>query len=616
MAELPTYTPQVDPQVQPSAELPANARPETFGSGMGASLENAAEIATRFHHEAYLQANQTAALDHNNALEQWGQANVYDPQKGVLSKPSGKNAPAVADQTLKSFDDFASKQLASAANDDQRMTFQRISQQKRAELEKHLGAYEHAQVTQYQDQTDEAAISNAATSAAHNAYDGEHVQDQIGKMQAVIADRGARKGVAPELVKVQQQEAASGTHLSVMEQMAADGNNGAAAQYLQTHEADFTGRDLLQAKRMVEVGNRDDQSRAVADKVLDKLYENATDMNFDEASQVTLERAMSTLEGEKIKDTQVYDKAKQRLIQHFKINDEAHNDAQRGILQSVDDYMRAPGNDTFEVPANQYAKLDLHNQRAIDAAQAALRKQEEPVSDPDAKAKFYEMTSDQHQWDDFLKIPAQQWRAVLSPKDYDRYQKESAHVSAQVEKRDDTLSQGSMSFKVAQDLFHDLGMAQGEGAKPGSPAYEATRKLQDQFMDHLHRAVGEAQLEKKDKLSEDEIRKVANDLVTKTDWTTAPSWFDKNIPTPLTFLSGVTNGAVPSRIFDSTKQSGMAFQAPWADKIVYQAREIPKDSRPKILDALAKQGVKDPTDKDLIEAYNRGIEATYRAQQR
>lgn len=628
MAEAQPYEPQVAPQVQPSAELPATARPETFGSGMGAAMENAAEIATRYHHEAYQQANQTAALDHNNVVEKWGQDNVYGIN-GVLGKPSGKNAPAVTDQTLKGFDDFAAKQMEGAANDDQRLTFQRINQAKRAELEKHLGAYEHAQVTQYQDQTDEAAISNAATSAAHNAYDGQHVQDQIGKMQAVIADRGARKGLAPELVKVQQQEAASGTHLSVMEQMAADGNNAAASQYLQTHQGDFTGRDLLQAKRMVEAGNRDDQSRKVADSVLDKLYENATDQNFDE-SQVTMERALGELESRKIQDTRVYDQAKQRLIQHFKVQDEAHQDAQRGYLQQVDDYMRAPGNDTYEVPANLYAKLDLHNQRAIDAAQTYLRKQDEPVSDTETKGRLYEMSSDPQQWDDFLKIPPQVWRANLSPKDFDRYQKERAHVQAQVEKRDDTLSQGAISFKVAQDIFHDLGVAQDEGAKPGSSAYEATRKLQDQFMDHLHRAVGQAQLEKERNLTEDEIRDVAKELSTQQSWTVPASWWDRNIPSPLTTLNIYSGGRIPAHIWDSTQASGMKFQVPWGDKMVYQMREIPGNMRPQLLDEAVKAGVIKSTDqydkmtredqlrinRYIIQAYNSKIEAEYRAQQR
>ncbi len=271
MGDIPTITSQVQPTVQPGVDLPMNATPQAFGAELGQAEETGGEVATKLHADAVTHANQTMALDQDNKANEWIQQNLHDPKTGLLNQETGKDAPQAVDRTLADYDAMVSKNSDGLVNDAQKEQYQRMTQLRRLEIQRQLGAYEHVQTTRWQNQTDESAVKLAGDAAIQNAGTTDPLlspDNFIQKQRTIIATSGQRNRLPPEAIQEQMNAAESATHVGVITQLVSTGQDQAAKAWYDDHKEELVGRDREIAAQKVEVGSNAGTALRIGDELV------------------------------------------------------------------------------------------------------------------------------------------------------------------------------------------------------------------------------------------------------------------------------------------------------------------------------------------------------------
>lgn len=428
--EDPVYESQVSPQVTQASGMPMNATPSAFGAGVGNAEETSGEVLTKIHHDALEEANQTAILDAKNKNDAFLNDHLYDAKKGLLYQELGKNAPSAVDQTLADFDTHTSAVSNGLANDQQRAMYQRLVVSQRFDLQRQLQAYEHRETSRYADETDNAALANSAAQATRlaGAYSPTYVEhadgtkslnntddivDQIKAGQAIIQDRGERKGQAPGFIKEQQDHYASEVHSQAIEQMSSVGNDQAAKLWYDHFKDSLIGNDADRAAKLVQAGSLNGQALRVSDKIV-----------LDQDGISILPRADIDARVRQIQDPQLRERVQEnvdrRLAQHRQEVDEQQKAITDQTLQLVQDSKLGISDPQVQTNLQQ---LDPERQQAIrrfaakpmvQADPAAMRAIQLGLADPSTRAQWvsFDPTTqpDKYGRDDMEKISG--WQAT------------------------------------------------------------------------------------------------------------------------------------------------------------------------------------------------------------
>jgi hypothetical protein len=430
------------------------------------------------------------------------------------------------------------------------------------------------------------------------------VADDIAKQQAAIADQCVRNGIATdsEICKGQQAQAASQTQLSVLNQLFASGQNATGKQWFEEHQDQLQGEDRAHAERMVRIGTDQDQARSIADDVLAKAHAGAMDdTGVVDQSKLSLESALQDLEDRHIADTGVYDQAKSRIVQMFKLSQEAHKEVQVDTMQAVVDHLTGDNNPAHNEPVDLMAKLDPSNRMKMLKVQKQLRLDQVPKTDDALWNDLQSAYKDDKQWSE---MPAPVTvRADLNPRDYTRYEKMYAEAQGKASRKDDTLSQGMVSTAAVDRIWIDNGMPKMPKApapgQPATPDYQAAAARKNRFSEQLYRLVGAEQVKLKRDLTPPEIDEQAKKLFAQQTWQHESDGF-----WDVLLGRGDASKAGPQR--RDITDTGYAFEAPGADKRAYSIRDVPLADRDRLATDAKKRGAI-VTEANLVEAYNREV---------
>lgn len=271
-------TAKVNPTVTPGGSIPMLATPGELGDTVGQALGTAGEVATKIHHDAVAEFNQTSVLDAHNKLHDGIQQALFDPKNGLLNQDLGKDAPGAVDAALTKFDDGVSKISSGLANDQQKQQFARMAQESRFQVQQHLNTYESRQLNQYKQQTTDATAKNAVVSAAQNALMvansgdpqlqskltraeaiGNASIEQIELGSAAITDnfKFSHPTAAdndPRLVE-QLNAYKSSAHYGVLQSLLSQGKDQDASAYYGDHKDALIGNEADTAARQVSAGS-------------------------------------------------------------------------------------------------------------------------------------------------------------------------------------------------------------------------------------------------------------------------------------------------------------------------------------------------------------------------
>lgn len=570
----------VTPEVTPSVDVPLSITPQQMGAGLGQAEARIGDTASDIHFAAVEHANQTAVLDADNQVQQAVQQGLYDPKSGVLNQKAGKDAPGLVDNALSQYDSQVSKVASSLANDRQRAQFAQLAQERRFHVEHQLGQYEHEETTRYADEVDKASIDNAAI-AAERATDPSQVDDAIGIQMAVVADAGHRNGHPPEEIQAQQAEVASATYARTILALADRGDSAAAADAEKRWGDKLIGNDARQVHNTLRVAVSNTDSRTVADEIIGSQGEEAD-----------LQGSLDALEKRNLTNTEVYDKAKDRIVNHFRLANEAETARQADLYEKGADLIDQAANpaDPDTIPPSLWASMKPAYRTKMRAYAKARSQGEDLVTD----RRLYQELVLQRAHDPMAFAKRDLVVEHLSKADFEHFQGDQAEIAKGSTKL-------VASFKSnAQEI--DQALLQG-----GMTPTRSSRKMSDDevaFRDQLGNAVTAEQQTTGKEVSPARVGEIAKALLEKTVLAQSA----RQDP-----LSGVDPWSTLKTLFSSGKTTyAHAFQSPVAQKLAYSPAQVPPAAALKHRRALIAAGYANPTEEQVRQRYNEDLVEAFR----
>ncbi len=592
------------PQVSPGVDVPLAVTPQALGAGVGQAVQNAGDLAFDFHQKEVQRFNETAILDADNKLNAWANSRLYDPASGVLKQPLGKDAPLVADQTVADFDKQMADIGATLTNDDQRMAFQRMAQERRFHVERQLGDYEEKETERFADETDEAAIALASQAAVTDAAAAD---DHVQQMVQIIDRRGERKNTAPEMLEAERKAAASATYADIITTAADAGDTAKAREYFAQWGDQIQGRDLKEVRGVLKVSGERAESRALADEIVAGL-----------GDEPDLQGALEALEAKGVENTEIYDQAKQRLTNTFRLAEEAETNRQVKLLDEASAAIYAAPGSPDAIPDSVWSKMTgPYKRKAQEIAKAAAKGTdiETPASIFAALERLKATDPQGFRQQNLALVP-------LSRSDFERYTKDQAAIA----KGDDRLIASFQSDEQA------VKKAMAKGGMTPAKGDDAPSDDEVLFRRQLANAVTAEQNALGRKVGPDRIFELGTELMRETVLTrNSTNWWGlykeaTSIGVDLMLTGRVTKGGGRLALEDAagTDKYAHAFQTPVSDQLAYSYSQVPeaaiKEHRDVLEQAAKEQAAKVPgsrpiavTEEDVRNEYNKSLIERYRS---
>ncbi|WP_332774438.1 hypothetical protein [Pseudomonas sp. ESBL1] len=257
MATVPTWRRSVAQQPLPQVRV---APQIVDTSALQQGLQDVGNVAVNMAIKQREEADTTAVVGADTGLSKWTNDTLFNQQTGVYSK-KGKNALDVTNTTLDAYDQQVQATLESLGNDTQRKRFQAIAAQRRESLNSKLNQYEYGQIQQYQNETDEAALSTAIDTATLNFADPAEIGRQRQKAMAIVQSQAERNGWSPEQLQQAQTQIGSRILSGAITRMA-ESNPGQAKQYYEASKEGLDARSQIALSSTIEQSFRRQEAEA------------------------------------------------------------------------------------------------------------------------------------------------------------------------------------------------------------------------------------------------------------------------------------------------------------------------------------------------------------------
>lgn len=376
---VPTYGGlKVAPSALPGPRLSPDAPVESFGGGP--HIEKVSRLGEEIYQREKRRADEIAVLEGDRKLGDFENKTLYDPKTGVLNR-RGKDAMGlpeqVSDQFNKAVDDIA----AGMGNDEQRIAFGRFARARKFELDKHVQKHVFMEIREHDKNETTAYVSVERDLAAQNISDPARVQLSIDRQTAALSDFARRNGYAPDSAVATKllSDAASDTHVAVVNRMLAGGMDVTAREYYTKNRAAIDGKDQTTLEKSLQIGSTRGESQREADRIMT-------------TEGVTRESALA--DARKIKDPQVREATNTLINNRF---NEIHV-AQREGLDRL--YVGAANvvertKNTSDIPPDQWAQFTLEQRNALEARAKHLAAGTEPTHNPTKWVEFLDLTPTQ-----------------------------------------------------------------------------------------------------------------------------------------------------------------------------------------------------------------------------
>lgn len=595
---VPTINEDVNPTVAGGGPLPMVATPSNMGAGVGEALEQGAEVATKIHHDAVAQMNQTMALDAHNQLQQFNQKALFDPKTGLLNQNTGKDSPEAVDKVLSDYDAKVSQIGATLPKDSMAaMQFQRLAQDNRFQVQQHLNGYESRQINQYHEQVTQATLKNAATAAvnntnaaladpSNNASDpGVRQQivtsashDSIAMGVAAIKDEATRKNQPQEVTDEQIAEFTSAAHYGVIQSLNSQGQDQDAKAYYNAWKGDLRGEQADHAAMQVEAGSTAGDATRLAPSFVFKQDGTMRDLG-DIWEQVNGNKRLQN-------DPKLMNATEAQVRRIIGQQDEIKRAHQEDTFKDAFDAMNASPLG-FNDPAVQskIQSLTPERQKWLQAADTTAQKlAAKQAQVPDGSDAFYNIMSNAYSdeinpatghtyADDFRDGDLLQVKGQLSDKDWNHAVELQMQRRGKAQKDQDQPEQ-AMGIRSPLEAAHDAFTSAGFKVKDANGL--STKDYND-FMSQVDSQVAAYGGAKK--LGAQGVQKVIDQQLMKTSVTTS-HWF-----------SGDTQEPGPAR-----------FQVLPRD-FSYSPATMTPAQRQQAMGKLRNQGVANPTPDEIYQTY-------------
>ncbi len=269
----------------PGVRLTGAATAESLGAGAarqragawGAVADTANQLGRQFtaidaEHVARERnkANEVALLEAKNKLDQWEIEKLYQPETGALHV-RGKAAFGLPESLDEEFGKFAGGIEETLANDDQRLAFRKLRQQRGSEVALNVRRHVQGEIERFDGQELDATLKNRTNLAAANALDPRRVGQEIAEGEDAIIKWANRYGVGPEVYEAQVEAFRSGAHVGVINNLLSADRTRAAEIYFEEKKGEIAGTQQDAVAKAIEAGSTAKKGRTAADQIWNEL---------------------------------------------------------------------------------------------------------------------------------------------------------------------------------------------------------------------------------------------------------------------------------------------------------------------------------------------------------
>ena len=397
MPQVPQYQPQVSPQGVPSARIGPAASPESYGAGIGDTLQRAG--AQLYQQELYHQ-------DRAAVLEAETKVNAVQLQiQDQLTNLRGKDAARSVDFALGAFDKAHADIMSGLTSDRQRYYYSQAAARTRESLNRSALVHFHRENEAFQENTFQGFMTESLNVARANYQDPMTVAFQRMQREGAIKDRAQRLGYSGTPQEASELVAAnSAIHKEVIGAMLANGEDQAAATYyakVKNKEVNgyVVGNETIKPGMQLTAQDRD---------AIDKAIEEGTTRGASrtQASAIVAEHGIDTPQqrrnalkaADAIADPKISDLTRQRIEHQIAVEDKRKSeeyeqnftDAVNTIEQKAKQFPKALPQDM--IGASTWTSLKPSERHALELHAARLRAPTEAAHDPGTWFTFKTMS--------------------------------------------------------------------------------------------------------------------------------------------------------------------------------------------------------------------------------
>lgn len=263
--------PRVQEAATPGVRAPSNAPIEAFGGGAAAqpfaALGNFAETQEKIALDEEAQAARYRLGEEKRAADQWEQDNLYNPEKGILSR-MGKNAAGADKEALDSFDKFT-KEREGGLNGKYQQAFRESMADRKLAILGIVQQHQKKQIAAWKDGEYQANLESSKERAAPLATLGHPgpFRGEVDFLKTQIRTRAAEEGWDDKVLERELLKHETDVHARVIEGLLSAQQGKRAAGYLKVASERMDPDIVRKLTPAVEDGSRLAQAQSVADEM-------------------------------------------------------------------------------------------------------------------------------------------------------------------------------------------------------------------------------------------------------------------------------------------------------------------------------------------------------------
>lgn len=550
--------PRIDgPQVRQEAisnfKVRGAASVENFGGGAGnraitEATQGLGRVVDDIYQKEKNKADDLATQEAYAKLVKKKNDLVYNPETGLMNR-KGKDAFGAVDDGAKSFDSFADEIENGLSSAEQKAMFRNIRLREKTELDGSLQRHVFGEARAYDEETTNSSLSAAREDAVLNYLTPGKIEESIRTQQAIAMSHADRQGMGEDWIKLKNQEVASNTHAAVIERMMNTGNDLAAQKYFETNKGSFTAKDVSRLEAVMEEGSLRGESQRQSDLIMKQGLGMSGAM-----------KAAKEIENPKLRDEVV-----RRLQGEFAIKDAMDRDREEKMFLDATNIIEKTGR--FEdIPASRVAQMPLSMRSQL--KNYAQQKQQGVEIEPNSQA-YYDlktMAAMPETRNEFLKANLLQYKGKIR----------ETELKEMIDIQSDARNGGGKGMAQLDGFLTDMQTVNGVLAEISvKPDSDEAKK----FYAMLDKQVAQVQMSTGKKVTNEELRKMAN--VLGTEVVTDKGW-----------------------LWDSSKR---VFELEEADEIQeVDISAVPPEEKKKIKEAIARNGGA-ATDSAVVDLYKRNL---------
>jgi hypothetical protein len=539
--------------------------PEAFGAAP--AVPDGSGLADQFHaiwQDEKRKADQVAVL---GAASQVSQLET-DLSTHVRSQ-LGTNAFTAPEDVQKAWNDTVSKIGSSLTNDDQKLAFANIVQSHWSSLDGVVQNHVATQRRVVDDDRTNSYLASEANAAVQNYTDPQRVALSIQNQQAAIRDHANRNGLPKEWVDAHTLEAASKTHVAVIDRLLANDQDISAKEYYDAVKDQIEGPEATQVDRALEIGSSRGEAQRQARTIM--------------TTTTTRGEALDAVD--KIDDPKVQALARAEVARLWSQKDDNAREVAAKTMQTATDIIRQTGNFN-SVPPAMLVGMSAENQEALKRFATSVNERVPVQTDLRTYGDLTKMFSNPATRDAAIKLDLNSYVSKLSDADAKHFNELQGGLLKSDPAVERKLNGVFTNDQIVEGALRGAGL--GPGLNPGAKKEDAATV--NQLKQAINQQVEDFEQHTKRPATAAEVTQMTNEVLTQHIVSEPRSpW--------VSWIPGVSN----------TKQTNARVDQMTSDQsLVITAKDIPRADYRAIVQQLRTAGMP-LTDDAVVAAYKASL---------